>query len=53
MKSDQEPGMLDNIKRYSGVVDGTFEYEDDAEVIRSIKDKILAPSRQKLKSLHN
>jgi uncharacterized protein YjbI with pentapeptide repeats len=50
-KSDREPGMLDHIKRFPWVVDGAFEYENVAEVLASIYDKIIGPAQAKLLEL--
>jgi hypothetical protein len=50
-KSEQEPGMLDHIRRFPWVIDGAFEYETAEEVIGSINDSILNPVEAKLKEL--
>jgi hypothetical protein len=51
MKAEQEPGMLDHIRRFPWVIDGVFEYETAEEVIDSIKDRILDPVEAKLRQL--
>jgi hypothetical protein len=51
MKSEQEPGMLDHIRRFPWVVAGAFEYETAEEVIGSINDSILDPVEAKLREL--
>ena len=50
-KSEQEPGMLDHIRRFPWVVAAAFEYETVEEVIGSINDGILNPVEAKLKKL--
>ncbi len=51
MRSEQEPGMLDHIRRFPWVVAGAFEYETAEEVIGSINDSILDPVEAKLREL--
>ena len=50
-KSEREPGMFDHIRRFPWVLDGAFEYDNPAEVIRSINDNILEPLEAKLREL--
>jgi uncharacterized protein YjbI with pentapeptide repeats len=50
-KSEQEPGMLDHIRRFPWVIDGAFEYETPEEVIESINENVLKPVEAKLKEL--
>jgi hypothetical protein len=51
MKSEREPSMFDHIRRFPWVIPGAFEYETAAEIIGSIKDKILDPVEAKLREL--
>jgi hypothetical protein len=41
-KSEPEHGMLDNVRLYRSVVDGTYEYENVEEVIASIRENIMS-----------
>ena len=42
-KSAPEYGMLDFIRKFSSVVKDTCEYENEQEVIASIKEKVIGP----------
>jgi hypothetical protein len=50
-KSEPEYGMLDSIRSYRSVVEDTYAYEDDEEVIASIKDTVIGPAEAKVKEL--
>jgi hypothetical protein len=50
-KSAPEYGMLDFIRKFSSVVKDTFEYENEQEVIASIKEKIIVPAEEKVLKL--
>ena len=54
-KSEHEYGMLDTIRLYRSVVDGTYEYENVGEVVASIQENIILPAEAKVKELrqHN
>src|SRR5271166_75316 len=42
-----EPGMLDFIRRFPWVIEDAYEYEDEENVIISIKDHVIAPAEAK------
>ena len=42
---------LDHIRRYPWVIKGAHEYEDEEEVIASIKENIIGPAEAKVKEL--
>lgn len=50
-RSERESGMLDHLRHFPSVVEGTFGYEDTGEVVDSIKDKIIEPAEAKLREL--
>jgi hypothetical protein len=50
-KSTHEYGMLDHIRSFRSVVQNTYDYEDLAELIASIKDNIILPAEVKVKEL--
>jgi hypothetical protein len=50
-RSKRKYGMLDHFKQFRSVVENTYEYEDLAEVIASIKDNIILPAEAKVKEL--
>ena len=50
-KSEHEYGMLDSIRRYRSVVENTYAYEDDKELITSIKVNVIEPAEAKVKEL--
>jgi uncharacterized protein YjbI with pentapeptide repeats len=50
-KSEHEYGMLDFIRKFSSVVEDTFEYENEQEVIASIKENIIVPAEAKVREL--
>jgi uncharacterized protein YjbI with pentapeptide repeats len=50
-KSEHEYGMLDFIRKFSSVVKETWEYENEQEVIASIKENIIGPAEEKVKEL--
>jgi hypothetical protein len=50
-KSQHENGMLDSIRSYRSVVENTYAYEDDEEVIASIKENVIGPAEAKVKQL--
>jgi hypothetical protein len=50
-RSALEYGMLDFFRRYPWVVTGTYEYENDKEVIASIKENTIGPAESKVKEL--
>lgn len=50
-KSEHEYGMLDSIRLYRSVVEGTYEYEDTDAAIISIRENIIAPAELKLEEL--
>jgi hypothetical protein len=50
-KSEHEYGTLDFIRKFSSVVKETFEYENDQEVIGSIKENIILPAEAKVREL--
>jgi hypothetical protein len=51
IKSQEEPGMFDHVRRFRSVVSGAFKYKNPEEVIKSIGDEILKPVERKLKEL--
>jgi hypothetical protein len=50
-KSAREYGMLDFIRKFSSVVKETWEYENEQELIASIKGKIIVPAEAKVREL--
>jgi hypothetical protein len=50
-KSAIEYEMLDFIRKFSSVVKDTFEYENEQEVIASIKERIIVPAEAKVREL--
>jgi hypothetical protein len=50
-KPQYEPGMLDYIRKFPWVIDGAYEYEDEEEVIASIKGNVMGPAETKVKEL--
>jgi hypothetical protein len=50
-KSEHEYGMLDFIRKFSSVVEDTFEYENEQEVIASIRENIILPAEGKVREL--
>jgi hypothetical protein len=50
-KSAPEYGMLDFIRKFSSVVKNTFEYENEQEVIASIKEQLIVPAEAKVREL--
>jgi hypothetical protein len=50
-KSEHEYGMLDSIRIHRSVVENTYAYEDEKEVIASIKENIIAPVEAKVEEL--
>ena len=50
-KSAPEYGMLDFIRKFSSVVKDTCEYENEQEVIASIKEKVIGPAEAKVREL--
>jgi hypothetical protein len=50
-KSAPEYGMLDFIRKFSSVVKDTCEYENEQEVIVSIKEQIIVPAEAKVREL--
>jgi hypothetical protein len=50
-KSAPEYGMLDSIRLYRSVVENTYAYEDEKEVIASIEENIIAPAEAKVDEL--
>jgi hypothetical protein len=43
--------MLDFIRKFSSVVKDTCEYENEQEVIASIKEKVIGPAEAKVREL--
>ena len=50
-KSEHEYGMLDFIRKFASVVKDTFQYENEQEVITSIKENIIVPAEAKVREL--
>ena len=50
-KSEHEYGMLDHIRVFRSVVETTYVYEDENEVIASIQENIIAPAETKVDEL--
>jgi hypothetical protein len=50
-KSAPELGMLGFFRRYPWVVKGNYEYENEKEVIASIKENVIEPAEAKVKEL--
>jgi uncharacterized protein YjbI with pentapeptide repeats len=51
-KSSPEYGMLGFFRRYPWVVKDSYEYENDEEVVASIKENVIGPAEAKVKELH-
>jgi hypothetical protein len=43
--------MLDFIERFPWVIKDAYEYEDEKDVILSIKDHVIAPAEAKVRKL--
>jgi uncharacterized protein YjbI with pentapeptide repeats len=50
-RSQYEPGMLDYIRRFPWVIEEAYKYEDEKDVIPSIKDHVIAPAEAKVRKL--
>jgi uncharacterized protein YjbI with pentapeptide repeats len=50
-KAAPEYGMLDFIRKFSSVVKDTFAYDNEQEVIASIKENIILPAEEKVREL--
>jgi hypothetical protein len=50
-KSEYEYGMLDEIRLFRSVVENTYAYEDEKEVIASTRENIIAPAEAKVEEL--
>lgn len=50
-QSQHEYGMLDSIRLYRSVVANTYAYEDEKEVVASIKENIIGPAEAKVREL--
>jgi hypothetical protein len=50
-KSEHDYGMLDFLRMYPWVVKGIYEYENEEEVIASIKENIIVPAEAKVREL--
>ena len=49
--ASQKPGMLDFIERFPWVIKDAYEYENEEEVIASIKQNVIGPAEAKVKEL--
>jgi hypothetical protein len=50
-RSQHEYGMLDFFRRFPWVIEDPYEYEDEKEVITSIKENVIVPAEAKVKEL--
>jgi hypothetical protein len=50
-RGQYEPGMLDFIRRFPWVIEDAYEYEDEKDVIPSLKDHVIAPAEAKVRKL--
>jgi hypothetical protein len=52
-KPQNEPGMLDYIRKFPWVIGGAYEYEREEELISSIKENVVGPAEAKVTELRS